>query len=192
MAILKQTSRVIKKDTHLKRILNSRMTYLTLLGLSLLYLFQDDRVLNIPTSIFIITLSVAFLALVLFLLFRFRTYREYYKRKFKDKIYVASLILVVVIFSFILQGIVSIPLNVLIKRNSLDSPIETFECPISNVVTTGIDKIHFVFLGKTYSRYFEVNGLDSKDLIHNYIMEVKVKKSLWDTYFIERMSLKKK
>ena len=181
-----------KKDTHLQKILNSRMTYIALLGLVLLYRFQDDRILNIPTRIFIITLAVSFFAVMLFLLLRFRAYTEYYKRKLNDKIYIAVLILVIVIFSFLLQGIISIPLNVLIKRNSVDSLTETFECPISNVITTGTDKIHFVFMGSTYSRYFEVNGFDRKDLIEHYILEIEAKKSLWDTYYIERMSLKKK
>ncbi len=187
----KKQQQVISKDNFFEKILNSKFLYILLAILVLIYLFQDDKILNLSFSFFWIRSLLAFCLITIFFLWRYNEHKVYYQRKFKDKVYISGLFLGALVFTLMLQGLICIPINFLIKQSATEQT-EIFYCKITNVVTTNIDKIHFEFLGKRYSRYFNVNNYNRNDLIMNYNLKVEVKKSIWSTYYIDKMSLEKK
>lgn len=181
-----------KADTNFKKVVNSKITYLILLIFLLVYLYGDDRVLNIPLSFFIFKLVITLLVISLLLFWRYTKYKDYYRRKFKDKIYVISLIVIVSVFSIIIQGIFNIPLNYVIKYKAQNEPLEVYNCEITNVITINIDKIHFKFKGKSYSRYFEVNEYERTELMNNFYLQLQVQKTFWNIYYINGMDIRKR
>jgi len=180
------------KDVFFEKLLNSKALYIILLGCVLLYLYGDDRVLNLSVYLFILKFTIILILLLIFIAVRYFKYKIYYRKKFQDKIYVVGLFFGLIIFSLIIQGVINIPLNYIIKIYSKNSPEESFDCEITNVVVTKIDKIHFKFKGKIYSRYFNTNDYNRKDLIQNYWLNIKAKKSVWNTYYIQSMELQNK
>lgn len=180
------------KDIFFEKLLNSKVLYIILLACVLAYLYSDDRILNLPNYLFTSKFIIVFILLSIFVLWRYSKYKTYYKRKFKDKVYLVGLLLGVVVFSLIIQGVLNIPLNYVIISKSKNSTIESYKCEIINVETTDIDKIQFKFLGKNYSRYYNVNNYKKNDLMHNYWLNIQVKKSIWNTYCIESMKLQNK
>lgn len=184
--------KISKKDIFLEKWLNSRTSYIVLFAFIFVYLYTDDTILNLPKNLFILKLVFVFIIVILFFLWRYSKYKVYYKRKFKDKIYLIGLFFGIVIFSLIIQGVLNIPLNFLIISKSKNSPVGTFYCEITNVVLTGTDKIDFKFLDRKYSRYFNVSGYERRDVIKNHLLKLCVKKSILDTYYVESFELVKK
>lgn len=180
------------KDVFFEKLSNSKALYLILLGCVLVYLYGDDRVLNLPVYLFMLKFTIILILVLVFIAVRYFKYKSYYRKKIQDKVYVTVLILGLIIFSLIMQGVINIPLNYIIKIYSKNSLVESFNCEITNVVVTKVDKIHFRFKGKQYYRYFNVNDFDRKDLIHNYWLNIKARKSVWNTYYIESMDLQNK
>lgn len=189
---MKTPTMVEHKDVFLMKILNSKTLYFILLASVLVYLFGDDKVLNLPDYLWVSKFTFVFVSLSMFVFWRYTKHKRYYERKFKDKVYLVGFVLTVVIFSSIIQGTLNIPINYLIKSNSRNSSVENYYCEITNVVTTNIDKIHFKFRGKVYSRYYNVSHFSRKDLMQNYWLSIQVKKSIWNTYYIEGMKLQSK
>lgn len=188
----KGKDKVKGKDTYFENLLNSKYMYLIMLILVVLYLYGDDKVLNLPKSLFIIKFCISLIILIIFLYTRFKKFEDYYRRKFKDKVYLFSLIFGLLLFSFIFQSFFNIPINYLIKYSAKKNSIETFDCDITNAVTTNIDKIHFKFLNEKYSRYYNINDYEREDLIKNYKLVLKVQPSIFNTYYINEMNLEKK
>lgn len=180
------------KDAFLEKILNSKTLYIILLASVLAYLFTDDKILNLPKYLFISKFVIVFVSLSIFVLWRSSKYKTYYERKFKDKVYLVGLFLGLVVFSLIIQGVLNYPLNYIIIKKSKKNSVECFNCEITNVITTNIDKIHFKFMGKKYSRYYNVNDYERKDLMQNYWLKIQVRKSIWNSYYIESMNLQSK
>ena len=180
------------RDIFLEKLLGSKTLYLVLLAFVMVYLLGDDKILNLPSYLFISKFVIVFVSLSIFVLWRRSKYKTYYERKFKDKVYLVGLFLGLVVFSLIIQGVLNIPLNYVIISKSKNSSIENYDCEIINIETTDIDKIQFKFLGKNYSRYYNVNDYEKKDLMQNYWLNIQVRKSIWDTYYIESMNLQRK
>lgn len=177
----------MNQDKKLNQILNSNKTYIILLFFVLFYLFQDDKILNKPYWLFWTNSIVSFILISAFCIWRFMKFKQYYVEKFRSKFFVFLFLIGIVILTILSQAIISIPINFLIKSTAKDSNIEYFECKITNVVKTGIDKIHFTFLNRKYYRYFNVTNYDRKDLLNNYYLQIGVKKGCLDTYLIESM-----
>jgi hypothetical protein len=181
-----------KKDNRLNNILNSRKTYLIILLLLLVYLFLDDRILNEPLSFKITKYILAAFIVLAFCYSRFVKFRQYYQRKFKDKVFVIGAVLIISLFTIFVEAILTIPTNFFIRLNAKNNPVEYYECQIRNVVTTGIDKVHFIFLDRRYSRYVDLNGRSRKELINNYLLVVGVKRSIANSFYLESAQLKEK
>lgn len=182
----------IQKDHRLNNFLNSRKTYLVLLLLLLVYLFLDDRILNEPFGFTITRYLLACVAVLAFCYSRVVKYRQYYQRKFKDKIFIIAAVLIISLFTIFVQAILSIPTSFLIKLYAKNNPTEYYECKIKNVVTTDIDKVHFIFLNRRYSRYVDLDGQSRKELINNYWLVVGVKRSIANSFYLESVQLKEK
>lgn len=182
----------ISKDTKLNKLLNSRKLYLVILGLIVIYVFIDDKILNEPNSFVIARWTLSTAIVLTFCYSRFAKFKEYYLKLMKSATTVSFSVILISLSIIIFQAVFSIPVDLLIKFYARDSQVEYQKCPINNVVTTGIDKVHFIFLNKTYSQYFETNGHTRKELISNYYLLVGVKKSIGDSYCLESLKLLEK
>ncbi len=181
-----------KQDLAFEKVVNSKLTYIVLLILVVVYLYSDDRILNIPIVFF---WSKFFFIIVFFsilLRWRYTKYKSYYVQKIRDKVVVIGSIVVFLIFSMIFQGILNIPLNYIVKNEVKNKLVEVYNCKITNVITTGTDKIHFLFKKKRYSRYFNVNNYEKRELIDDCYLQLKVQKSFWNIYYVNGMEIKQK
>ena len=181
-----------KKDHRLTKLLNSKYFYFVLLILLVIYLRNHERILNEPTHFFPIRTLFALFLIGMFSYSRFRKFKNYYKRKLRDRITVIFYVVLHLFFIFLLQGLLDIPIGLAIKSYAKNSKPKIFKCDIKNVNTTGFDKITFVFLGKRYSRYFVIHNHTRKEIISDFYLEVAAKKSLWGSYYLESMELKEK
>lgn len=183
----------IRKDKKLRRILNSKRTYLILLLPVITYYFLDTQILNEPVNLISLKALISAIVLILFLYARYTKFKEYYVEFIKQMRFLDSLIcLAGLLFTgIILQAIISIPLYLFIIAKAQKSDTEYFDCKIRNVVTTGIDKIHFEFKGERYSRNFNTAGYSRKELLNNYHLEIAVKKSIANMYVLENLQIEK-
>lgn len=182
----------IHKDSKLNSVLNSRKTYLIILFLLIIYLFQDDRILNEPLAFLTIRYVLASLIVLIFCYSRFIKFKRYYEKKMKDTVFIVSAILIIILSIIFCQAILSIPSNFFIKLYAKNSETEYYKCKIQNVVTTKVDKVHFIFLNRTYSRYLNIKDYFRKDLIDNYWLVIGVKKSIANSFCLESMQLEEK
>lgn len=183
----------IKKDASLIKFFNSKAIYVLIFLALLVYLFQDAKILNRPFYLVFILYLIALGIVILIFIFRYRKYRQYYTQEIREFLFLDKIILItgVVLLVIVIESILSIPVDFAIKKYSKAESIAYYDCKITNVITTGVDKIHFIFLDRRYSRYFNVNGFSRRELIDNYYIELEVRQSIFNTYYIESMSLKK-
>lgn len=179
-------------DKKLISFLNSRKTYLAILVLSVIYLFLDDSVLNEPFALKISKWVIAIFFTLVVCYSRFLKFKAYYSRKIRDFIFIISALFITALFTIFFQAILSILTNLTIILFSTNSQVEYRKCPITNVITTGIDKVHFIFEGQKYSRYFEVNEHTREELINNFHLQVGLKKSIGNSYYLESLELQEK
>ncbi len=181
----------IVKDKKLNKLLKSKRSYLLILLLIVAYLFLDDRILNEPMWWVWIKISVAAILIALFLHSRYKKFKEYYIGLLKNLEWIEYLIYSVGLsFAVILlQAVLSIPVYLIVIIQSEKSETEYFSCRITNVVTTGIDKIQYQFKTSKHSNYFNVNGHNRKELIEDYYLEAAVKKSFGDVYVLKSLQL---
>lgn len=182
----------VNKDKKLISFLSSRKTYFVILVLAFIYLFLNDRILNEPILLKLFKWTISCSIVVIVCYFRYIKFKDFYRKKIKDLAFVISALFTTTFFTILIQGFLSIPINLIIILFSSNSQIEYKKCPIVNVITTGIDKVHFMFEEQRYSRYFEVNGHTREDLINNFVLQVAIKRSIGNTYYIESKELQKK
>lgn len=170
-------------------LINSNYLYLIILVIVLIYFFSENKILNIPVFInFTRILISVFLVCIFFLL-----NVKYKKSVSRRKVFFTFLKengLNFIVLVFVCQISLGIPFNYLVRSLSKNNKLETISCPITNVITTNIDKIYFTFKGKQYSRYYRVNEYNREELINGYLLNVQVRKSIFNTYYIERTFLK--
>jgi hypothetical protein len=180
------------KDSWLNDFLKSPSLYLVILCIVLIYLFQDDSILNEPPFLFWIRVVLGFIITLIFCYTRFIKFKEYYKRKIGDKVYLVFIAIGITFVTILLQTVFAIPTSAMLKYYAKQKPMIFYSCPIKNIITTKIDKVHFIFLDKRYSRYFDIQNHERKDLIANYYLKIGVRKSILNTYYLESMELEKK
>lgn len=182
----------INKDKLFEKILNSKGIYIIFLLGVIINLFGYDKILNIPIWLSFTKVFLTFSFIVIFFISRYVKYREYYKKKFKDKFYIMGFVTGVIILSLIGQSFLNIPINLIIKTKAKDSSKEKFKCEITNVITTNSDKLHFVFLDRDYSRYFNLKSYNRNELEDKYYLEIEARKSIFKTYYVDNIKIVKK
>ena len=189
----KMNKHKIAKDFKFIKFFKSRIVYILILILILIYLFQDDKILNEPYYLILIRYLISVGVIVMLFLARFKKYKMFYISEIKNLLFLDKIILLLgtALVLYVSQSILSIPLNFAIKEYSKKNSMEYHSCKITNVITTNIDKIHFLFLNRKYSRYFNVGGFTRKELINNYYLELGLRKSILNTYYLESMNLKR-
>ncbi|HLP37071.1 hypothetical protein [Lacibacter sp.] len=178
-----------KKDMFVVRLLNGRRLYLIILAFIILYLVTSSKILNFPGFLSLACLILSFLVIIVFMYVRYRYYKEYYLRKFRDKFYVLGFVVGIIFFSGLFQFALRVPINLLIAQSATSSACEYYDCRIKSVNTIGYDKISFIFLDKRYSRYYSIAGYDLQQLKSSYVIKLEVKKSILDSYLIESFEL---
>jgi hypothetical protein len=185
----KTTIKKEKKDTFTKDFFNSSRFIWVLLICILTYWYLSNSVINLPDYFFGFKIVLTLLFYSCFIIWRYLKYKEYYKRKLKDRIYVSFMIIILTVFTFIGQGIVETPFSAYIIYKSKKNPLEKIECEITNCYHQGIQ---FVYNGKRYSRYFNSREKEYDSVIKNYSLILNARPSVLGTYYIESFFLKQK
>ena len=185
-------NKFMNNDRFFKKLLNSKFLYIGLFVLVIFYRYQDYAILNKSEYINIATIITSTISLLLFFGCRYSIYSFYYNKKLKDNAYKLFLIVGICIFSLIFSALLTIPINITIKKYSQKNTIESFNCEITNCTTFKYDKIQFKFLNKRYSINYNIKNRDSRDVINNYYLKVSARKSIWGTYYVERYNLIKR
>lgn len=182
----KVTSRKKRKtDKAITKLLESKILYLVLLVLAFMYLYLDSRVINVPRWIYQLEFVVSFLALTGVSLARYFKFRDYYRRQFKDAIFLIAFSLFLVLLLFLGRAVLRIPVAAYLTYVAKDSPIEQVECEIVNVSTLKIDKITYRFNKESYWRYISLNGLSRTQILKNYKVLLSARLSTYGAYLIE-------
>jgi hypothetical protein len=186
------TENTNKKDDKLIKTVNNRYFYIILSIIVILCTIIDDHVLNEPRSFFLFRIFLALGIVSIFCYLRYVKFKLYYKRKLRDWLTVILFVGVLTFSVFFIQGFLQIPMGLVIRFYAEDSQTEFFDCRIKNVITTGVDKVIFVFMGKRYSRYLNTQGCPRNVLISDYYVKVAARKSLENSYYVESLEILKK
>jgi hypothetical protein len=183
---------MIKRDIFLNKFLNSKLNIIILLVGVLIYNFERNRILNTPKWLTILLILLTFSTILIFLFFRYRKFKEYYKSRFKDKFYVSGFVLGILIFTLICQSFFWIPLNYYIKFKSKNNEQMEFRSEITNVFTTGYNRIDYSFKREIYSAYLDLTLYDKKELTDKYYLLIKAKKSIFGIYYVNSFEINNK
>jgi|GEM_PF-2490161 hypothetical protein len=180
---------MIKRDIFLNKFLNSKLNIIILLVGVLIYNFERNRILNTPKWLTILLILLTFSTILIFLFFRYRKFKEYYKSRLKDKFYVSGFVLGILIFTLICQSFFWIPLNYYIKFKSKNNEQMEFRSEITNVFTTGYNRIDYSFKREIYSAYLDLTLYDKKELTDKYYLLIKAKKSIFGIYYVNSFEI---
>jgi hypothetical protein len=206
---MKNKKKKVKKDLLLDKLLDSKLAIVIAFILIILFYGTNYDIINRPFYLFLIQAFVAFIVIVLFQFWRYKKHTEYYKRKFKDKVYLGFIIFATMFFSFCFAGFLNSPVNNYIKHKAQDNPTKYYECYVWYVsAKLSYNKVHFTFIDGTshitrinlkkygLRRQSNINifeeSYDLDNLKDDYVLCLEVKKSIFDTYIIEDKYLKKK
>lgn len=181
-------------DKKLIAIIESRMFYLVLALLLIIYYRMDLKIINLPKKFELYTFATAFISLIVLLFWRYLKYKEYYRKLYTDWIYLFGILIGVILFSFILQRILKIPLNYLVKMNASNESTLICSCEIINYIDKvgKADVLMYKYEGEIYSFRYNIRDLERNDIIQNFTVEISAYSSLWGTYYIDSFSLEKK
>ncbi|KAF2338840.1 hypothetical protein RB619_04485 [Flavobacterium sp. LHD-80] len=169
----------------INKILKSKWIYFLLLIGIVLYLRDNQLILNPPKYIFWILFSLSFIILSVL--------------EIKDKIKITKSIwdyffvmITVSFFSIYIALILKIPINEYIIFKSQNEIFEK-KCKISNYISGRSDRLLFYFDDKVYSVGFQNHKhLERKNIIDNYLLRVEYKRSIFNTYVVQEYELIKK
>ena len=193
-----------KKDKLLDKLFGSKIFIFALLIVVIIYYNDITKVLNVPLWFSILKMGITIFLMLLFLFWRFKLFPEYYKRKYKDKIYVGFTVFTIIVLSFVFQMFLSIPFNFIVKKSAENNPIELYDCRITyfSSIRRGGHYVHYEFLDDCYSVSWSyrnikkiTNAEDRKSieekLQKDYVLRLQVEKTFWNIYYVENISLKK-
>lgn len=184
----------IKKDKKLKRILNSRKMYLLLLIPLIFYRYLDRMILNEPKHFLFIKFFIAIVVIISIIISRYKKFKDYYSNLVKNANWIEYVLYFggFCITAMLFQAFISIPLYLILIQQSQKNEIEYFNCEITNITTTGFDKIYFDFKGSNCVGDFNAKNNSREDLLKNYYLEVGAKKSFGNTYVLTGLELRLK
>lgn len=179
------------KDGKLIKFLNNKILYIILVAIVLIYAITNSQIINYPKYIKIISYFVSGFIVLLIIGWRYIKYSDYYKKKIKEKYYVVKAVIIYLISLFFIRVMFFIALNIIVKYNAKDSPVESFNVEILNVHTNttprNISNIQYKFRDNIYSTYIELPSNNKADIINNYKLIIYAKESLFGSYYIEKM-----
>lgn len=169
----------------INKILKSKWIYFLLLIGIVLYLRENQLILNSPKYIFWVLFSISFI--ILFVL----EIRDKIKIK-KNILDYFFVIITVSFFSIYMALILKIPINeYIIYKNQNEILVK--KCKISNYISGRSDRLLFYFDDKVYSVGFQnSNHLERKKIMANFLLRVEYKKSILNTYVVQEYELIKK
>jgi len=194
----------LKKDKLLDKLFISKIfIFILLLLVYIYYYFGITKVLNVPLWFSLLKMGITIILMLLFLFWRFKLYPEYYKRKYKDKLYVGFTVFSIIVLSFLFQMFLSIPFNFIVKETAKNNPIELYDCRITNYIPRkGFTTIHYEFLNNDYwyrcnyrnikkniNINIEDNRIIEEELQNNYVCRLQVRKTFWNIYYVEKRVL---
>lgn len=181
----------LKIDRGLTKLLELKMLYVIILIVVFIYLYIDSRVINVPRWILRLEFILSILVLIVISMARYFRFRDYYRRKFKDPIFLVAFGLFFGLFVFLGRAVLRIPVALYFVQMAQGSRIEHVECQILNISTLKIDKITYRFNDESYWRYTSLKGLNQTEILNNHKVLLSVKLSAYGAYYIEDFQIVK-
>src|SRR4051812_1200544 len=100
---------------------------------------------------YLIEWSIGLAFFLLFMSYRFWKYADYYKRKFKDVIFVLAFLAFTAFCTFFIFTLIQIPVHMHVSHSAKESPLEIVDCKVIKVITLDVDKIQFRFKHRKFS-----------------------------------------
>lgn len=169
------------------KLLDRKKTFFwILLALVIIFRKTDSKILNKSLVFELIFYAISFLFVVVF---TFLSKREELNNAKRKSIIVLNIIGGIIAI-LILKGLLEIPINFMLIESSKNNELQTIESPIVSVNRHKQDKLRYFFKSKIYSVYYSGIPLDYEANPDKYILVLKVKKSLFETYYIVDLKIK--
>ncbi|WP_177766288.1 hypothetical protein [Flavobacterium sp. I3-2] len=167
----------------INKILKNKINYFIILISIILYIRQENRILDFP-----IFLNYTFFLILFFVLF-FINNKHSKEIKRKSFLHQFFNILALIVFAILFTTMLKIPLNFAIIKLTNGNQIERI-CQINNYFSGRMEKIYFIFDGKKQSiRFKNEKHLTREDIIKNYMIKLNYKNSIFGTKVIESYQL---
>jgi len=174
--------------------LNSRKFVFTLLGIVILYMISDELIINLPKWIFGVMFLISAAIIVAVFLWRYAKYNAYYRQLLNNKLNIAGLVVVIIFCSAFLQLFMNVGIDFFLVQMSKTNSKEIYDCKIDNIQTANRygDKVGFVFRGQVSSGKINTGDYKNSDLIANFMVRIWVRKSLFGSYYLQKVQLVRK
>ena len=174
--------------------LNSRKFVFTLLGIVILYMISDELIINLPKWVFGVMFLISAAIIVAVFLWRYAKYNGYYRQLLNNKLNIAALVVVIIFCSAFLQLFMNVGIDFFLVQMSKTNSKEIYDCKIDNIQTSNrySDKVGFVFRGQVSSGKINTRDYKNSDLIANFMVRIWVRKSLFGSYYLQKVQLVRK
>lgn len=169
----------------IENVLSKKWIFLVMAFLLVVFLREDRLILNVPLFLNVSLFFLSF-CLLLFCLYRFNLQ----KSKKEKKSNLITDLLGCVILSFFVFILFKLAVNFYIEKSVKELSVKEIKLPIDNFISGRTDLVYFYFKDKTYSlRYNNTNNLSKKELIDNYVINIKYGESVFNTYVIKNYNI---
>ncbi len=189
-----KTKSDISGDSFMINFLNSRKFVFTLLGIVILYMISDELIINLPKWVFGVMFLISAAIIVAVFLWRYAKYNGYYRQLLNNKLNIAALVVVIIFCSAFLQLFMNVGIDFFLVQMSKTNSKEIYDCKIDNIQTSNrySDKVGFVFRGQVSSGKINTRDYKNSDLIANFMVRIWVRKSLFGSYYLQKVQLVRK
>ncbi|MCX2739502.1 hypothetical protein [Pontibacter anaerobius] len=178
-------------DTRAKKLLSSKGLYFVVLLLSILALYYKGAIINEAKLLKYMKVSASITLLFSLFIWRFLKFKDYYLRKFKDRLYVVYFIVAFGMSSWLLSEIIGVPLDYYLIHESRVEPTKTIDCEIVSYTRKKKDKVTYRFKGELYNHYMVIPDERVTDVSQKYMVRLRVKPTLFEAYYVESIKLVK-
>lgn len=167
------------------RILKFKISYLIILFFIILYLRQENIIINFPNYLDYLIFLIVFISFYM-LDSRLTAIKE------NDFVFKLFNIVVLIIFGFFFTAILKVPINTLIINSAYGKHKEE-NCKIDNFISGRFQKLYFEFNGKNESIPFKnEDHLSRENIIENYQIKINYRNSILGTQVIKNTELVRK
>jgi len=151
-------------------------------------------IISYPLFIKIISYIVAIVLVVWIFVWYYKRYQSDYQKKIKEKYFIVKTLIVALLFFYLIKAFLFIPINVFLAYASRLNPIEYYDTQWSVISKRNMPlfNVSYEFNGNKYSTHIKLPTYDNEYLTDNYKLVLKVRKSLFGTYYIEEIYLHNK
>lgn len=169
------------------KLLSKKWIYIVAAIFTVYFLRKDQMILNLPSLWNFKLYCATLFCIILFIC--------YYNFKNKLKSGRFTQFLVSIFISFFCFMILKTGINFYLVEKSKSQPVNKIVVDINHYKSRNKATSHwlnFSFKGKDYSLLYVIRGLNREDIMKNYNLEISIRKSVLDTYVVEKYNIVKK